>query len=328
MAVLAQETTRDRLYNFVSRFQIFIILLIIVVVFSALRFDSFATFANFRNVLVQAAIFSVMAVGATYVIITKGVDLSVGSVLVFSGVAAAKVMESLGEQGWPIAIVGIVVACLCGLMWGVVNGLLVAKARVPPLIATLGTMGIIQGLALILSGGIDLKDAPYVLGDVIGFGSFLGLPVLAWIAAAVIIVGGIVLRITRFGRHTYAVGSNASAAVEMGINVDRHLIKVYALAGFLAGLAGILSLARFGSTTISGHATDNLQVIAAVVIGGTSLFGGVGSVFTTAVGVFIPAVLTTGLVMVGAQSFWRDVLVGMVLIGAVYFDQIGRQSKK
>lgn len=328
MAVLAEETTRDRLYNFTSRFQIFIILILIVAVFSALRFDSFATFANFRNVLVQAAIFSVMAVGATYVIITKGVDLSVGSILVFSGVAAAKVMEALGDQGWPIAIVGIIVACLSGLMWGIVNGLLVAKAKVPPLIATLGTMGIIQGLALILSGGIDLKDAPYVLGDVIGFGSFLGLPVLAWIAATVILIGGVVLKITKFGRHTYAVGSNSHAALEMGIHTERHLIKVYALAGFLAGLAGILSLARFGSTTISGHATDNLQVIAAVVIGGTSLFGGVGSVFTTAVGVFIPAVLTTGLVMVGAQSFWRDVLVGMVLIGAVYFDQIGRQSKK
>lgn len=328
MAILAEKTVWDRIYDFTSRFQIFIILILIIAVFSALRFDSFATFANFRNVLVQAAIFSVMAVGATYVIITKGVDLSVGSILVFSGVAAARVMESLGEQGWLIAIVGIVVACLSGLIWGIVNGLLVAKAKVPPLIATLGTMGIIQGLALILSGGIDLKDAPYVLGDVIGFGAFLGLPVLAWIAAAVILVGGIFLRITRFGRHTFAIGSNAHAAVEMGINVDRHLIKVYAIAGLLAGFAGILSLARFGSTTISGHATDNLQVIAAVVIGGTSLFGGVGSVFTTAVGVFIPAVLTTGLVMVGLQSFWRDVLVGLVLIGAVYFDQIGRQSKR
>lgn len=325
MAIKRDETRAQRIYRWMARAQIFLILLVIVVVFSVFRFDSFASFANLRNILVQASIFSVMAVGATYVIITAGVDLSVGAVLVFSGVIAAKVMAALGGQGWLVSIIGALVACAVGGMWGAINGLLITRARVPALITTLGMMGIVQGLALVVSGGNDLKDVPYVLGDVIGFGSVLGFPVLAWIAAIVALVGGIVLIATRFGRHTFAIGSNPLAAREMGIDVDRHLVRVYAIAGTLAGLAGILSLARFGSTTISGHATDNLAVISAVVIGGTSLFGGIGSVFTTTVGVFIPAVLDNGLVMMGFQSFWRDVMVGAVLITAVYFDQLGRK---
>ena len=137
----------------------------------------------------------------------------------------------------------------------------------------------------------------------------------------------IVLAATRFGRYTYAIGSNEEAARRAGVNVDRHLIKVYALAGTLAGLAGFLSLARFGTTTIGGHATDNLQAIAAVVIGGTSLFGGIGTILGTVFGVFIPAVLQNGFVIVGVQPFWQQVAVGAVLIVAVYLDQLRRRSQ-
>ena len=138
---------------------------------------------------------------------------------------------------------------------------------------------------------------------------------------------GIVLALTRFGRHTYAIGSNEEAARRAGINVDRHLIKVYALQGILAGLAGFLSLARFSTTTIGGHDTDNLQSIAAVVIGGTSLFGGIGTMLGTVFGVFIPAVLNNGFIIVGVQAFWQEIAVGAVLIGAVYLDQLRRRSQ-
>lgn len=188
-------------------------------------------------------------------------------------------------------------------------------------------MGAAQGLSWIIAGE-DLKDVPMELGDTVGVGDFLGVPMLVLIAALVTVVGGIWLRSTRFGRHTLAIGSNVTASREMGIPIARHLISVYALAGCLAGLAGILSLARYGSTTIAGHATDNLSVIAAVVIGGTSLFGGRASVFLTAVGVLIPASLENGLIMVGLNTFWRDVMVGVVLIVAVYLDQMGRSQRR
>jgi ribose transport system permease protein len=154
----------------------------------------------------------------------------------------------------------------------------------------------------------------------------LGIPYLVLVALAVAIVLGIVLAQTRFGRYTYAIGSNEEGARRAGVAVDRHLIKVYALAGTLSGLAGFLSLARFATTTIGGHSTDNLQAIAAIVIGGTSLFGGVGTMLGTVFGVFIPAVLQNGFVIVGLQPFWQQVAVGAVLIIAVYLDQLRRRS--
>jgi ribose transport system permease protein len=146
------------------------------------------------------------------------------------------------------------------------------------------------------------------------------------IALLVVVLGGIVLHRTRFGLYTYAVGSNAEAGRRVGVRVDRHLVKVYALAGLVAGFAGILNLAFFQSTTISGQSNTNLNVIAGVVIGGTGLFDGVGSIFGTVIGLFIPSVLQNGFVILGVQSFWQQVVVGAVLIGAVYVDQARRAA--
>jgi ribose transport system permease protein len=205
--------------------------------------------------------------------------------------------------------------------------MLVAKARIPPLIVTLGTMGMALGAAQILTGGIDLRGAPFEMVEYIGFGRvFSQIPVLSVVAAAVLVVGGIVLRMTRYGRHTYAVGSNIEAARRSGINVDRHLISIYALCGTTAGLAGFLNLAFFQSTTIGGHSTTNLNAIAAVVIGGTSLFGGIGTIAGTAIGMFIPAVLRNGFIILGVQPFWQQVVVGAVLITAVWIDQDRRRA--
>ncbi len=159
-------------------------------------------------------------------------------------------------------------------------------------------------------------------------GFLFRIPWIVFVAAGVTILGGIALAATRFGRHTYAIGSNAEAARRAGIAVDRHLIRIYGLSGLLAGLAGFLNLAHFTTTTLGGHSTDNLQAIAAVVIGGTSLFGGIGSIIGTVVGVFIPAVLQNGFVIVGVQAFWQPVAVGAVLIAAVYVDQIKRRSSE
>jgi ribose transport system permease protein len=307
---------------------IILILAGMIVAFSALEPDSFATVNNARNIATNAAILLVIAVGMTFVIITAGIDLSVGSVLVFAGVISAKAMNGMGGDGIGVLLAGLFVALGCGLGWGVLNGLLITKARVPPLIVTLGTLGMALGLAQIITGGVDVREVPAKLVTTIGVGRlFNQIPWLVVIAVAVAIVFGIVLAMTRFGRHTYAIGSNEEAARRAGINVDRHLIAVYGLAGTLAGLAGYMSLARFATTTIGGHSTDNLQAIAAVVLGGTSLFGGIGTMLGSVVGVFIPVVLQNGFVITGVDPFWRDVAVGAVLIAAVYLDQLRRRTQ-
>ncbi len=311
-----------------STTSILLILVGMIVVFSALRFEQFATVSNVRNVATDASVLLVISVGMTYVIITAGIDLSVGAVLVFSGVIAARLMNEAGGNSWGTILVGLAAALAAGLAWGTLNGALITKLRVPPLIVTLGTLGMAQGAALLITGGVDERTVPTKLVDTVGLGKLFGqVPYLVIIAAAVALVFGIVLARTRFGRYTYAVGSNVEAARRAGISVDRHLMKVYALSGTLAGLAGFLNLGRFSTTTIGGHATDNLNAIAAVVIGGTSLFGGIGTIGGTVVGVFIPAVLGNGFVIVGVQAFWQQVAVGAVLVIAVYLDQLRRRTQ-
>jgi ribose transport system permease protein len=307
---------------------IILILAGMIVVFSVLEPESFATVNNARNLATNAAILLVIAVGMTFVIITAGIDLSVGAVLVFAGVVSAKAMNAMEGDGAGVLLVGLVVALAAGAGWGVLNGILITKARVPPLIVTLGTLGMALGLSLIITNGVDIRDVPPKLVTSVGVGRLFGeIPWLVVIAAGVAVVFGVLLGATRFGRHTYAIGSNEEAARRAGIAVDRHLIVVYGIAGLLAGLAGYMSLARFATTTLGGHATDNLQAIAAVVLGGTSLFGGVGTVLGTVVGVFIPAVLQNGFVITGVEPFWRDVAVGAVLIAAVYLDQLRRRTQ-
>jgi ribose transport system permease protein len=305
-----------------------LILVALILVFSALEFSSFVSASNARNIATDAAVLLILATGMTFVIITAGIDLSVGAVLVFSGVVSVKLMNAVGGDNWGTILAGLAAALASGLAWGILNGFLIAKARIPPLIVTLGTLGMSLGAALLITGGVDARDVPFKAVDTIGTGRlFSQVPWLVIIAFAVALVFGVVLAATRFGRYTYAVGSNEEAARRSGIAVDRHLIKIYALSGTLAGLAGFLSLARFSTTTIGGHDTDNLQSIAAVVIGGTSLFGGIGTILGTVFGVFIPAVLQNGFIIVGVQPFWQQVAVGAVLIGAVYLDQLRRRSQ-
>jgi ribose transport system permease protein len=308
--------------------QIIGVLAVIVIIFSVMKPGSFLTVFNIRGIVQNTSILAVLGVGMTFVIITGGIDLSVGSVLVFSGVVADKAMAHVGgAQGWGSALVGLVVALVAGLAWGLLNGFFIAKAKVPPLIVTLGTLGAALGLAEVITAGVDLRDIPTVMVNDVGFGNiFWQVPWLAVIALIVVILGIVLLHRTRFGLHTYAIGSNPEAGRRSGLNVPRKLIAIYALSGFLAGLGGWLNLAFFQSTTISGQSTTNLSVIAGVVIGGTSLFGGYGSIFGSIVGLFIPATLQNGFVIVGIQPFWQQVVVGAVLIAAVYVDQQRRTA--
>ena len=308
-----------------STTSIFLVLVGMILVFSVLKFNEFFTVSNLRNIATDAAVLLVVATGLTYVIITAGIDLSVGSVLVFASVVSARAMNAVGGDNWGVIIVGVIVGLLAGVAWGILNGFLVTKAKIPSFIVTLGTLGMALGAALLITGGVDERDVPFKLVETIGTGRLFGqIPWLVVIAAVVALVFGIILAQTRFGRYTYAIGSNEEGVRRTGVNVDRHLIKVYALCGALAGFAGALSLARFGTTSIAGNTTLNLDAIAAIVIGGTSLFGGVGTIVGTVVGVFIPAVLRNGFVIVGVQPFWQQVAVGAVLIIAVYLDQLRR----
>jgi ribose transport system permease protein len=269
----------------------------------------------------------VVAVGMTFVIITSGIDLSVGSVLVFSGVIAAKVMEAIGGESLGVILLGLFACLLSGLAWGTLNGVLISKGRIPPLIVTLGTLGMALGAAQLITGGVNLRTVPINLTLSFGIGQLFSIPYIVLVAAAVALIGAWLLFTTRFGRYTYAVGSNEDAARRAGINVDRHLIKVYAMSGFLAGLAGFLSLARFATTNIGGETNLNLQAITAVVLGGTSLFGGIGTIVGTVIGVFIPSVLQNGFVILGVQPFWQSVAVGAFLVAAVYVDQLRRRAR-
>jgi ribose transport system permease protein len=280
----------------------------------------------------------VLAVGETFVIITAGIDLSIGSVLIFAGVIAGKTMLVLGStnpeiaaanEGWGLILLGVAAGIAAGIGVGIVNGFLVAKAKVPPLIVTLGTYGMALGASYLLTNGTDLRGMPNTFTNTIGFGNAFGqIPYQVIIAGVIALFCGLLLAYTRFGRYTYAIGSNEEAARRVGINVTRHLIKVYALMGGLAGAAGCMSLALFTTTTISGHTTDNLSAIAAVVIGGTSLFGGRGTIGGTIIGVLIPATLASGFIIISVNPYWQYVAVGLVLIGAVYLDQLRRRTRE
>jgi ribose transport system permease protein len=302
------------------------------VLFSLLRPDAFPTLFTLQTLLIEASVLLVLAVGMTFVIITAGIDLSVGSVLVFSGVVGATLMEALtggdaSDAGMGVVLLGLLGALAGGGAWGLLNGLLVARAKLPPLIVTLGSFGAALGAAQLITDGVDVRTVPRMLRDGLGFGQTAQVPHMVALAAVVTLAGAWLLHTTRFGRRTFAVGSNAEAARRAGIPVQGHLVRVYTGVGLLAGLAGFMSLAYFGTTTISGHSTDNLNAIAAVVLGGTSLFGGVGSVFGTVIGVFIPAVLSKGFVIVGVQQFWQPVAISAVLVAAVWFDQVRRRSR-
>ncbi|MEC7102581.1 MAG: ABC transporter permease, partial [Actinomycetota bacterium] len=305
--------------------QIVLVLLGMMVLFTIINPDAFLSVFNFRSIIVNASIFIILGVGVTFVIVTAGIDLSIGSVLVFASVMSALVMESLGTEGWAIAAVGAVVAVLAGALWGLINGFLIAKANVPAFIVTLGTMGMALGISQVITGGIDLYNVPEVLVDTVGFGDIVWqVPTLAVIALVIAVLGGILLHKTKFGLYTYALGSNMEASRRIGIRVDKQLIWVYIVSGVCAGIGGYLSLALYQQTTIAGNSLTNLAVIAGVVIGGTSLFGGVGTIFGTVIGLLIPVTLRQGFVISGVQAFWQEVVVGIFLIGAVYIDGVRR----
>jgi len=317
-----------------------LVLVSLILIFTFREGGKFFDATNFRNIALDVSQLMLLAVGMTFVIITAGIDLSVSSVLVFSAIVGAKVMtrlsgspEEVRRYEFPnenIGIpVGLGVAILCGLGWGILNGLIITKMKLPPFLVTLGTLSASLGFAAIISKGASVTYVPINVQTWIGARRvFDFLPILVIVTTIIVIWAFILLHFTRFGRYTFAIGSNAAAARRAGVDVDRHLIKVYALSGCLAGLAGAMDIARFINPSVSTHSTDNLRAVSAVVIGGTSLFGGIGGIVGTVIGTFIPAVLRNGLIIGGIQPFWQDVLIGFILIIAVYFDQRRRTAEE
>ncbi len=324
------------------------ILVALVLVFSLLQGSRFFNLTNFQNIAVDASQLLLLTVGVTFVIITGGIDLSIASMLILSAVVAAKVMvrfsgsaEEIARYEFPNQNMGIPLGLLAGiatgLAAGLINGALITRLKMPAFIVTLGTLGIALGFAQLLSGGVNIANVPPAVQQQIGLRELIGFdvgdahvrltpPLL--IALVISVAAAILLRMTRFGRYTYAIGSNVAAARRVGINVDRHLVAVYGLSGLMAGVAGGFDLMRFGTASVGSHQSDNLAAISAAVIGGTSLFGGLGTIGGAAIGAFIPAVLRTGLVISRVKPFWQNVAIGSVLILAVFLDQRRRRSEE
>jgi len=282
----------------------------------------FLTVSNLLNIAEQATIIAIVAVGMTFVIITAGIDLSVGSVLAFAGV----VMASALHQGVPLPVAllgGLGIGLLCGL----VNGLLITIGRLPPFIATLGMMSVARGTALMFTEGRPVSGFSEAFRS-LATGEVLYIPTPVIIMIAVYAVAHLVLKRTKLGRYTYAIGGNEEAALLSGINVKLYKTMVYGLAGMLAGLAAILLTARLNSAQPIAGMNYELDAIAATVIGGTSLLGGEGTVLGTLIGALIMAVLRNGLNLLGVSSFIQQIVIGSVIIVAVLIDMALKRRGK
>lgn len=310
-----------------------IALLVAVGVFTVLTpAFRFAGAVNLTNIALDASQILILSVATTFVIITAGIDLSIGAILVFSSVIAAWAMgtfsgtpEQVRAFEFPNAGVGITLgvafALLASAGAGLLNGILIAYLALPPFIVTLGTLGIFTGLALVLAGGRNQVTIPGELTELLGAARLWDVvPVPVIIAIVVAAIGWFILSKTRIGVYAYAIGANREAARVAGINIRRYTIWLYSFSGLSAGIAGIIDVARFRTTSIEAHTTDNLQAISAVVLGGTSLFGGIGHMAGTIIGSVFPSVLKNGFIQLHIQPFWQPVVIGAVLIIAVAYD--------
>ena len=313
----ATNKTKNRFFSnhIISEYGVLIALVLLVVIISLLN-PSFLKIDNIMNLLRQTSINVILAIGMTYVILSRGIDLSVGSILAFSGIITASfvVVES-GNM-----FLGITLGIGAGVLLGLINGLVIAKFKVTPFIATLGMMAIARGLTFIYSDGqpISNLDNSFLF---IGAGQIMGIPVPVWITILIFIIFSILLYKTTFGRHVYAVGGSETAAKVSGIKVDRTLIYVYSIMGLLAGIAGVILTSRVSSGLPQAGTAYELDAIAAVVIGGTSLMGGRGRLWGTLVGAVIIGVLNNGLDLLGVSSYWQQVVKGSIIILAVMLDR-------
>lgn len=305
-----------------TRFLGVLILLIALFVFFSLTQERFFTSANLDNLLTSVAILFVVSIGLTFTLLSGGFDLSIGSLLALSGIMLGQLMT---ETGLPVGLAVIAVLAAGALLGGGINGVLIGRIGLSFLVVTLGTLILFRGALNLWSDARTTQvTSPFL--DSLAFDKFLGLPIPVWIMAGVFLVALYLLRSTYFGRDVYAVGGNPEAARLSGIKLPRTIIIVYAISGLLAALGGVLQVARVGAASPLVGEVVIFDAAAAVLIGGTSLGGGVGGVTGTMVGVLFLGVLQNGLAVAGVQSFWQQVITGAILILAVLIDQVQREG--
>ncbi|TDD71786.1 ABC transporter permease [Actinomadura rubrisoli] len=281
--------------------------------------DNFLSFDNMSNLATQVAITLIVAVAMTFVITTGQIDLSVGSTVAFVAVGTAEMLKA----GWDSSLV-IAAALLAGLFWGAVNGWLAAYQRIPPFIVTLATMSVIRGLAQLWTKGFSVPIDRRLYVAEIGEAKFLGFSALAWIALAAAVIGAVLLAKTRFGTYVNGIGSQEESVRRAGVDTDRIKMITLMLAGLAAGVAGLLTAARLGSGSANSGQGFELTVIAAVVLGGTDLFGGRGTMIGTIIGAVITGVIANGLTLLGVSPFLTPIVTGLVLLGAIWINLRGR----
>lgn len=311
-----------RVLSTLYQFRTAVALLILILVLTFLS-DSFLSVQNFLNVGQQVAVLSIVALGATFVIISGGIDLSVGSVLALSAVVFATFLADF-SLAWPLAaLIGLLVGCACGAL----NGVGIVYGRLPPFIATLAMLSIARGLALVVSDGRPISGFPDSFRWIAGRELPFDLPFSVLLTLLFFAAGALVLRRTVFGRTTYAIGGSEEATRRAGIKVNRNKIAIYTLAGVLAAGGGLVLTARLDSAQPQAGASLELDVIAAVVIGGASLAGGIGTAGGTLIGALIIGFLRNGLNLLNVSSFWQQVAVGGVIAIAVMTDTL-RQRRQ
>jgi ribose/xylose/arabinose/galactoside ABC-type transport system permease subunit len=305
-----------------QRFMAVLLLLVALFVFFSFTQERFFTSGNIDALLTSAAILWVVSIGLTFVMIAGGFDLSLGSMLALTGVALGSFFNELSLPIGPAILLTLGLGLVLG---GAVNGFLIGRIGLSFLVVTLGTLILFQG-ALNLWSDTETQQVISPLLDSLAFDALLGIPVPVWIMAAVFLVALYVQRSTYFGRDIYAVGGSPEAARLSGIKVSRTIISVYAIAGLLAALGGVLQVARIGAASpLVGEALI-FDAAAAVLLGGTSFAGGVGGVGGTAVGVLFLATLQNGLSVSGVESFWQQIITGAILIAAVLLDKVQREG--
>lgn len=320
------------------RLRALVALCLLVIAFAWLT-PEFLTTGNLTILIKHVAINAILAIGMTFVVLSGGIDLSVGSVAGLAGMIGGAllsqglVLRAFGQVVYFAPWMVVIICLLAGMAAGGVNGLLVARWRVPPFIATLGLLYVARGAALLLSGGATFSNlgGRADLGNTgfpqLGTGVLLGLPMPIWLMLGLAAAAAFVAGRTRFGRQVYAVGGNERAALLSGVRVTRVKFFVYVISGFCAALVGLIVAAQLSAAHPATGETFELNAIAAVVLGGTSLMGGRGTIAGTLVGAFVIGVLADGLVLLGVSEFWQMVIKGLVIVLAVIVDQVQKRAE-
>jgi inositol transport system permease protein len=321
-------------FSFLAKFAPLIFLLLLMLVFAIME-PRFLSSVNLFNVMRQVSITGLLAIGMTFVILTAGIDLSIGSLLAFAGLVAAAVAKggmedrfTVGDEtigyGWQLAALA---AIAVGLLGGLLQGVAITKLKVPAFVVTLGGMSVFRGAALLFAAGGPISgfQPDYTWW---GQGRIYGVPVPVIIFLVAAVIAHIVLSYTRYGRRVYAVGGNPEAARLAGVNVNFVIASVYVIMGFFAGLGAFVLSARLNSAEAVAGTGYELTVIASVVIGGTSLFGGSGTIFGTVIGTILIGVLLNGLVLMNVNSYIQQIIIGVIIVLAVAFDTFAKSRRK